>query len=439
MKKIYLILFLFFSLAQHSWALVEDSVLTEQYKVYFRLARTDVDSTYLSNAQTLQQLRTFLKESSHAIDSITIVSYSSPEGPYWLNKRYAEQRGYSVYNYLQNNIEQQLSDSLVHLKFTAENWDGLRELVRNNYHRDDRAELLRLLQTRRIDDMHRKIEIQKLDEGKTWEYLLQHYMPQLRYATWIIVYCTTELDEAQPLLKEEQSIAQQDTIVISVETEKEVEQPVEEQPIVQQPVVEETSITLPEAKETKWAIKTNLLYDAATLLNLSAEIPFTLNEQAYSVVMQHQFPWWDFKENRRVVRFISTGLEGRWWFNPRHYEATSKRLQRDALTGHFVGLYALTGKWDFQWDRKICYQGDFWSTGLVYGYSMPIAKRLNLEFTIAVGYASIPYQHYIPSTDWQTLYKDLDKQGTWHYFGPTRAEVSLVLPIWGNKRKGGSR
>ena len=75
----------------------------------------------------------------------------------------------------------------------------------------------------------------------------------------------------------------------------------------------------------------------------------------------------------------------------------------------------------------------------MYGYSMPIAKRLNLEFTIAVGYASIPYQHYIPSTDWQTLYKDLDKQGTWHYFGPTRAEVSLVLPIWGNKRKGGSR
>lgn len=104
MKKIYLILFLFISLAQHSWALVKDSVLAEQYKVYFRLARTDVDSTYLSNAQTLQQLRASLKESSHALDSITIVSYSSPEGPYWLNKRYAEQRGYSVYNYLQDTI-----------------------------------------------------------------------------------------------------------------------------------------------------------------------------------------------------------------------------------------------------------------------------------------------------------------------------------------------
>lgn len=439
MKKLYLILFLFFSLTQHSWALVEDSVLAEQYKVYFRLARTDVDSTYLSNAQTLQQLRTFLKESSHAIDSITIVSYSSPEGPYWLNKRYAEQRGYAVYNYLQKHIEQQLSDSLVHLKFTAENWEGLRELVQNNYHRADRAELLRLLQTRRIDDTHRKIEIQKLDNGNTWEYLLQHYMPQLRHATWIIVYCTTKSDKAESLLRIEPSATQQDTIAVSVETEKEVEQPVEEQPIVHQPVVEETSITLPEAKETKWAIKTNLLYDAATLLNLSAEIPFTLNGQPYSIVAQHQFPWWDFKENRRIVRFISTGFEGRWWFKPSHYEATPKRLQRDALTGHFVGLYALTGKWDFQWDRKICYQGDFWSTGLVYGYSMPIAKRLNLEFTIAVGYASIPYQHYIPSTDWQTLYKDLDKQGTWHYFGPTRAEVSLVLPIWGNKRKGGSR
>ena len=67
---------------------------------------------------------------------------------------------------------------------------------------------------------------------------------------------------------------------------------------------------------------------------------------------------------------------------------------------------------------------------------MPISKYLNLEFSLSVGYANIPYQSYRPSDDWEALIRDPYKAGTLHYFGPTKAEVSLVFPIR-TKTKGG--
>ena len=110
-------------------------------------------------------------------------------------------------------------------------------------------------------------------------------------------------------------------------------------------------------------------------------------------------------------------------------EASEKRIRRDKLTGHFVGVYGESGKYDFEHKKDICYQGEFWSAGLSYGYSMPIGKRLNMEFSISAGYASIAYRGYTPSDDYETLWRDPEKVGKWHYFGPTKAQVSLVIPI----------
>ena len=60
---------------------------------------------------------------------------------------------------------------------------------------------------------------------------------------------------------------------------------------------------------------------------------------------------------------------------------------------------------------------------------MPIGKFLNLELTLSAGYASIPYQHYVPTDDWEILIMDRNNAGRMHYFGPTKAEVSFVIPI----------
>jgi hypothetical protein len=117
-----------------------------------------------------------------------------------------------------------------------------------------------------------------------------------------------------------------------------------------------------------------------------------------------------------------------------------KSVQRDKLMGHFVGLYAESGKWDFGWGRDICHQGEHWSVGLSYGYSMPLGRRLNMEFSLSLGYASIAYRGYTHSENFEILWRDPAKQGRWHYFGPTKVQVSLVYPILlTTKKKGGKR
>lgn len=79
-----------------------------------------------------------------------------------------------------------------------------------------------------------------------------------------------------------------------------------------------------------------------------------------------------------------------------------------------------------------------YAIGVEYGYSLPISRRLNLDFTLGVGYWGGEYHEYIPSDGhyvWQST-----KQR--HWFGPTKAEVSLIWLIGRgnyNEKKGGKR
>ena len=127
----------------------------------------------------------------------------------------------------------------------------------------------------------------------------------------------------------------------------------------------------------------------------------------------------------------------RWWFRPQTRTVKGAEIQRDALVGHFLGVYGWGGKLDFQNRRKICYQAEFNSVGLTYGYSVPVSRRMNMEFSLSVGYAEIPYRHYNPTDGYEILIRDRSRMGTLKYFGPTKAEVSLVIPVLGNSKKGG--
>ena len=79
-----------------------------------------------------------------------------------------------------------------------------------------------------------------------------------------------------------------------------------------------------------------------------------------------------------------------------------------------------------------------YSAGVEYGYSLPVAYRLNIDFTIAVGYWGGTYYEYTPVDNcyvWQATKER-------HWFGPTKAEISLVWLIGRenfNKGKGGRR
>ena len=175
--------------------------------------------------------------------------------------------------------------------------------------------------------------------------------------------------------------------------------------------------------KTLVAVRSNLLFDALTAVNLGVSLPlgehFSLDADLY-------FPWWH-AGNRFALEYLSLDVEGRYWLKPRG----------KALTGHFLGLYGQVGKGDIQLGRSLCYQSpQFWSAGLRYGYSFPLSAKWNLELSAALGFARISYVHYIPADDWSLLWKDPGNEGVVSYFGPTGVSVSLVRTFWVRRRAG---
>lgn len=86
------------------------------------------------------------------------------------------------------------------------------------------------------------------------------------------------------------------------------------------------------------------------------------------------------------------------------------------------------------------YLGDRWTFGggIEYGYSLPIKKRFNIDFTLGVGYLGGEYKEYLPMDDCYVWQATKDRK----WFGPTKAEISFVWLLGRgntNKRKGGNQ
>ncbi len=186
------------------------------------------------------------------------------------------------------------------------------------------------------------------------------------------------------------------------------------------------------------AVKTNLLYDAATLLNLGIEVPIGRN---FSIAADFAFPWWRVRSKDVTIQLLGGTLEGRYWFK-------SKRrpdMSASPLTGFFVGVHAGAGLFDFQlgrWTGGNGVQGEFYLMGGVSGgFTHRISPSLRMEYSIGVGYGQITHRDYISVKD--TKFGDIKVLPyPWEVkrtsgLLPTKASVSLVWMI--SSKKGGER
>ncbi len=162
---------------------------------------------------------------------------------------------------------------------------------------------------------------------------------------------------------------------------------------------------------SRTALKTNLLYDIALVPNVAVE--YAVSDK-FSVSLDWMYAWWSRDAKHDYWRVYGGDVELRYWLG-------SKDGQR--FTGHHVGAYGGMLTYDVEWGGT-GYMGEKWSYlfGLSYGYALPVSRRLRLDFELGVGYMSGEYYEYEPEGDkyfWQQT-----KNRRW--FGPTRAEVSLV-------------
>lgn len=178
------------------------------------------------------------------------------------------------------------------------------------------------------------------------------------------------------------------------------------------------------------AVKTNLLFDLVTAINVELEFPI---KDKFSIAVTDIFPWWTWGPHKNKYSFSAwnIGPEFRWWF--------ARTDKRKYLTGHYVGLYGYTGRYDFQKDYRYCYQGENWSVGLSYGFALPVCSWMNMEFSVSMGYLNASYRHYQPGSGYEHLYKDTYNTGHVSWWGPTMAKCSIVIPIdIKYRRRGGS-
>jgi hypothetical protein len=183
-------------------------------------------------------------------------------------------------------------------------------------------------------------------------------------------------------------------------------------------------------------IKSNMLYDLAGIPNLGAEFYLGKN---FSIAANYAHGWWSNDAKAFYWRYYGADASIRWWFG--------KASRVKPLQGHHIGLNYTILTYDFQLGKTGIMAGmpagnladrANHIVALEYGYSLPIAKRLNLDFTIAGGYHWGLFEEY----------KKIDGHNVWQatkrrqYFGPTKLEIALVWLIGCdnyNKDKGGKR
>lgn len=165
------------------------------------------------------------------------------------------------------------------------------------------------------------------------------------------------------------------------------------------------------------ALKTNLLFDAAIVPNIGVEV--VLGHQ-FSASFDWYYTWFKSDTHHRYWQCYGGYL------TLRRYLGDWKRGKGE-LTGHHVGAYVSALTYDVEWGHR-GYQGaDFgFGAGVEYGYSTTLNHRLRLGFTLGVGFQDGTYKEYDPIDNhyvWNSTHKR-------HWWGPTKAEVSLKWLFW---------
>lgn len=384
--------------------------------LYFRIDCAAVERDYMDNARTLEAFHRIFSDSALAsrIDTVIVTSYASPDGDESYNLRLARQRSVAVKGYLVWKYPH-LNQYRIAVRPQGENWQGLRSLIAADYAVPHQKEVLQIL-NKNTDSRLCKEQLRRLDGGISYTYIREHILHNLRHAS----VCTVRLKDPLPLLDRTDIFRPDITRTNelyrgSLRTEV--------SPVYPLPVSSST------IKRPLFALKTNLLFDAALMPNIEIEVPVN---KRWSLNGELMFPWWLLDGDRYCMQILAGGLEGRYWLGSHR-----NRENRKILTGHFLGLYAGGGKYDLQWQEK-GYQGEFFiAAGISYGYAVSIAKHFRLEFNLGIGLLRTNYEFYHARDNYQTLL--WQNSGTYTWFGPTKAKISLVWLLNRKIKKGGAK
>ncbi len=169
----------------------------------------------------------------------------------------------------------------------------------------------------------------------------------------------------------------------------------------------------------KIAVKTNLIYDLTTTLNLGVEYRLA---PKWTVDVSGNYNPFTFSDNKKWKHWL-VQPEARYWFS-------------EAFNRHFVGAHLLGGVFNagninapsflsiFPTDKGYRYEGEMFGAGLTYGYHHALSSRWSLEYALGLGWVHSDYDKYDCPHCGDHLKSDKKD-----FLGVTKAAISLVYTI----------
>lgn len=387
---------------------------TLRLDVFFPQGSTEIDPDFRDNGVRMHAFRDLLEERLRegcTLGTVLLRGSASPEGASSENKAIASLRAHALDVWI---AETPGLRPELYYREVVEDWEGLARIIRtlDSPWRDAVLDIIGPVPGREQEE-----RLRRLDGGEAWRWLDADVFPELRSAG-VSVVCIDKRPAPRDTVIVTQTV--RDTLYVGVGL----------------PAPPEPLPAGPEFTDRKmlFALRTNIL--AIPFMNLGIELPLG---RRWSVGADVYYPWLGRPGHAGGVdmtgvcnELAAADVEVRYWF-PRKDMQGGQRL-----LGHSIGLYGAAGYYDFERDWS-GHQGEFFNVGLDYLYAAPIFRgRMHLEVELGLGYiwsTARPYDCFEPGG---MIYhrKGVKQNITW--VGPTRVQLSLVVPIY-TRRKGGER
>lgn len=461
---------------------------TDPVKVYFRVGHSNFDPALRNNRAVMDSFVNIVRKANAEknIESLVVKGFASPDGTSKANERLSQLRCEAIATYISDHTE--VDRNFIRTIPCGVAWGELRKMVMDTPNVPSREKVLDILDHTPIwvYDAHGKIvdgckaQLMSLSSGDPYRWMLKHLFPELRNSVAIMVYLKNDIlgeSSINKIIPEDNTVAS--TIIMSETTYSEpgiddqtslsdlaYKSDYSENDTVNMSetinISDNNGLSLTEMTSENaiaglsenttnyyfkdssagerpnryFAIKSNMLYDAVLIPNIGAEFYIGKNLSVYGEWIH---TWFSNKKRHRYWRLYGGDIGARWWFG--------SKAKAKPLTGHHLGIYGGVLIFDVEWGGTGYMGGKpggtildrcLVNTGIEYGYSLPINRRLNIDFSIGLGYLGGNYIEYYPFDNNYYRQKEYDLR----YFGPTKAEISLVWLLGHgntNNREGGDK
>ena len=384
--------------------------MSDSLMVYFHQGKSDFDPDFKGNGERygkfISRLQNMSASEARRVAKVQIYSSASPEGSVAFNEKLAQNRAKSVIERMHGSL--MFQDSIVFIQHITEDWEGLARLAENDPAVPSKAEAMAII--RDAADPDRKVRLQRLDEGRAWQYLYEKYFPQLRsFRIYVYVRPTDDGLKMASRIEPVNAVPMKQLLLA---------QPSEPQPEPQEPQWTR-ELTL-KTNTLGWALAhANIAVECDIIPHLSLAVPFY-----YSGGLDYFKP---------TIKFRGIVLQPELRYYP--------RLQQEKNDGFYVGAhfglgwynYALNGEFRIQdhKGRTPAYGG-----GIGLGYAMQFKKnpRWGMEFAVGGGVYKAKYDIFY--NEFNGPYEDTAVEKV--FFGVDNASVSFTYKF-DLSRKGGNR